>query len=439
VNPIDQHQEQQRLERLRRLLGGQDTGWLVERVRRRIAAGAALTGTVSLANPTAQQRRALETLLGRRPGAGASIGVSLPELDTQLRRSGLAPAGLAAAVTELIGPITDRYAQRMAVETAWAQALAELSDLGGAGDTAAQWATDPATAGLIRRLAGSPATAASLVAALVRVLGALPATGVTLARFAAETTGDPHALDQGRPLSTLALAAIRAIWETGPSPDEAVAGREPETSGQRRRTLWDRVGVLVDELSSTVLLLNVPLSGAGLLEQLTGVAAQAGEPLVLTLRQVAREPVRWTVPVLYLCENPAVVAAAADQLGSACPALICVNGQPTAAVLRLVAAAAASQTRLRYHGDFDWGGLRIANLLHQRFHWQPWRFDTPAYTEAVAAPGRLGRQLAGKPVAAEWDPDLAGAMLATGRRVEEELVLADLLADLAAVASASGM
>ena len=60
--------------------------------------------------------------------------------------------------------------------------------------------------------------------------------------------------------------------------------------------------------------------------------------------------------------------------------------------------------RVRYHGDFDWGGLRIAGGLFGRFPMQPWRYDADAYQAAVAA--GLGR-------------------------IEEELVLDDLIGDLA--------
>lgn len=64
-----------------------------------------------------------------------------------------------------------------------------------------------------------------------------------------------------------------------------------------------------------------------------------------------------------ICENPVVVAAAADALGPACPALVCTGGQPSAAVLVLVLVLLRSLTRagarLSHHGDFDWGGVRI--------------------------------------------------------------------------------
>ena len=72
--------------------------------------------------------------------------------------------------------------------------------------------------------------------------------------------------------------------------------------------------------------------------------------------------------------------------------------------------------------------------------WRPWRYDRDAYEAAatavlaVHAAARLP-QLAGEPVATPWDPGLAAAMARRGVRVEEELSLDILLADLAARAS----
>ncbi|MFD0819888.1 DUF2399 domain-containing protein, partial [Micromonospora zhanjiangensis] len=101
----------------------------------------------------------------------------------------------------------------------------------------------------------------------------------------------------------------------------------------------------------------------------------------------------------------------------------------SAAALRLLVVLAAGGARLSYHGDFDWGGVRIANLLRSRVPWRPWRYDATAYRAAVvgAAPGTL----TGQPVEAGWDAELTELMLRHGARVEEELVLDALLADLA--------
>ena len=79
--------------RLQRLLGEPVT-WLVRRARDRLEAGRPLTGTVTLPAATQEQRRAVERLTGRTARSGASLSVSLAEVDRILRDSGAAPGGL---------------------------------------------------------------------------------------------------------------------------------------------------------------------------------------------------------------------------------------------------------------------------------------------------------------------------------------------------------
>ncbi|MDW5330321.1 TIGR02679 family protein [Plantactinospora sp. KLBMP9567] len=409
-------------DRLRRQLGGAETARLVQRLRRRLAHGRALTGVLSLDQPTEEERRAVERLLGRRPGRGGSLTVNLDELDRVVRRSGMHSEGLAAAVELLGGAVTVLADARAAEAAAWHTALAPLEALCGRRAELADWYAEAGTLPLLRRLGRTPEAAARLVAELVAVLAELPAGGVPLARLAVHATGDAHALDPDRALSTLALSAVRAAWWH--------AGSPPASAAERRRALWDAAGVLVDELSSTVLALNLPAEPGSRLHALTSSAAELGEPVVLTLRQIARERSDFRRATIHLCENPTVLAAAADRLGSACPPLVCVNGQPTTAALRLLSALVASGCQLGYHGDFDWGGVRIANLLAARVPWRPWRYDMVAYLGAVKAgvPGSLR----GTPTEATWDPGLADTMRQHGVRVEEELVLDELLLDLSA-------
>ena len=161
--------------------------------------------------------------------------------------------------------------------------------------------------------------------------------------------------------------------------------------------------------------------------------AQAnGEPLWLTLRQLVRSQPAWQRRSTRSSsvENPSVLALAADTLGTACPPLVCTNGQPRAAAMVLLRSLAAGGVRLRHHGDFDWAGLAIGNLLHRRLPVEPWRFDREAYLQAVAAHPRTA-PLTGSPTSASWDPGLAEAMREAGRSIEEELVAAELLERLA--------
>ena len=413
--------------RLRRLLGGEPTGWLVQRVRDRLEAGRPLTGTVTLTGATAEQRRAVERLTGRPPRSATSLSVSLPEVDRVLRESGTAPGGLAEAVELLTGPLRDRNRDRLDAASAWAAAFAPLDNAAADRPELAGWLGWLDATGVVRRLAPAPDAALVLLSQVAAVLRRLPSRGTPIGRLAAECCGDAHALDDGRPVGTLALSAVRAL---------AGLPFAAEVSADSRRAAWARVGVHLDDLSSLVLCLGLPGDTGSPLGRMLAVQREAGQPSVLTLRQLRCHDGTLAAGVVRVCENPVVVAAAADELGRRCPPLVCVGGQPSAAGWRLLELLTAGGAQFRYHGDFDWGDIRIASAVRLRVQrWQPWRYDRDAYEAAAAAAsaepvgGRLPR-LGGEPVATPWDPGLADAMAGRGVRIEEELSLDALLADL---------
>ncbi|CAN5905790.1 hypothetical protein BH23ACT10_BH23ACT10_19750 [soil metagenome] len=410
--------------RLELLLGGDDLGWLRARVRQRVEQGGAPAGTARLTDPSPQQRAAADRLMGRRPTTGTHVAVSLDAIDQMLRDARVCD-GLAVAVAELDGPVRNRRAQRVALDTAWSRVAADAAEVAAAhpdGDAWRQrWITELTSTGLLRRLAADPSDAALLLAQASEVLAALPAEGVTTAGLAARVLGDSHGLDDGRRLATVVLKAIQ--HRTG----IASAGGLP--AGDERRALWASVGVLGDELSSTVLALGLrgddtaTLTGA-----VVALHADAGEPVRLTLSQLVRHPVQLghlRGTTVFVCENPAVVAAAARQLGARCAPLVCVEGQPSAAAQLLLRHLADAGAALAYHGDFDWPGLRIGRFVIDRFDARPWRFSTADYD---TAPG--GPPLRGRPADAPWDAALSPAMTARGTAVHEEQVLDMLLTDM---------
>ncbi|WP_329433136.1 TIGR02679 family protein [Streptomyces sp. NBC_01280] len=398
--------------RLERLLGTGELVWLVERARRRMAREEPLTGPVTLNAPSPAQRAAVERLLGRSPGTGRSLRVRLEAVDAVLRRSGISPDGLAPALIALGGPVDVLSAAREREARAWQSAYAPLAEL--STTALAVWADRLPREGLVRRLAGDAHTAAALVEQTVRALRELPAEPpCSLSTFAARVLGDAHALDDGRPPATLLLSGVRAL-----------TGHPQESGAQGRRDTWAAAGLLKDDLSSTVLTLG--LRGTPALDW----HATAGEPAVLTLRQLARQHLPLPHPTLRICENPAVLAGAADALGPDSPPLVCLQGQPSAAALTLLRQAHAQGVTLHYHGDFDWGGIRIATGLLRHVPWRPWRYRASDYRQAARRTHLPA--LTGTPTTAPWDAELAPALSEFGVRVEEEVVIEALLQDLGA-------
>ena len=400
-------------DRLRRLLGGPDTQWLVERVRTRIAQGRPLDGTVTLSAASTQQRHALESLLGRAPSAGRSLSVRLPELDALLRETGLCADGLAAAVRALTGPVPDLRAEAATDLLAWQHVHEPLRTLASARPELGAWVAETERSGLVKRLSRTDAAAArELTVNTGNVLALLPADGIALPVLAARALGDAHALDDGRTLTAVVLSAVRALAGL-PTTSTATA--------EGRRQTWAAVGVAMDELSSRVLTLGLDTE-------------LPGEPAVLTLRRVRRHPPPFTGGRVFVCENPVVVAEAADELGVRCPPLICVEGQLSAAARALLAHLAAHGAHLTYHGDFDWGGVRIAAGVLALPRATPWRYDAESYSAAVHR--GLGSPLAtGTPLDTPWDESLRSAIERHAVRVEEEHLIPELLADLAVILS----
>ena len=428
--------------RLHRLLGAPELKWLVDRVAERIAGGVPVAeGTATLAVPTPEQRRAVERLLGRPPGRGRSLTVRLSDVDTVVKDSGICPAGLAAAVQALRGPIGVRHEAVSAARIAWESAHEPLERLVVKRPELAAWLRRIRTTGLLKRQATAPATGTELARRTARVLAVLPHPGIVRQVLAAHTVGDAHALDDGRPLTALVMSAIRSL---------AGLTVADTADAEGRRHAWAAAGVATDDLSSRVLVLNIPPpNDAGFLARLLALGATTGEPLVLTLRHLESLPDTTSAKptpardldldlsgtTISVCENPAVVSAAAAELGPACPPLICLEGTPSVAATRMLRWLIARGAAIRYHGDFDWGGTRIAAgvfTLAARTGTPatPWRYDHAAYLDAVAH--GLGTPLQpAEPRDTPWDPQLRRHIATHALRVEEEHVIETLVSDLA--------
>jgi uncharacterized protein (TIGR02679 family) len=134
---------------------------------------------------------------------------------------------------------------------------------------------------------------------------------------------------------------------------------------------------------------------------------------------------------VFICENPSVIEAAADQLGVGSAPLACVEGRPSVAAGLLLETLQHAGSVLHYHGDFDWPGLAIAHSLIEAGA-LPWRLGAADYRNGLARCRRLKRlPPPGRPVETPWDRDLAATMMNHRIAVEEEAVIDCLLSDLA--------
>ena len=412
--------------RLRKLLGGAALDGLRARLRRHFerAAPDAPSGVLRLGSLSAAESEALALLTGRPPRQVKSMQIDVAALDCVLREAGIA-GSLREALERIDGPIPHTAAMRAAALASWSTVVA-----GCAHPALADFLRAPAAAGLLKRLARQDAAAATqLLDQAASVLRRLPVAGLARAQLAAETLGNAHALDNGQPVATLVLAAWRQYESGRPqrsgSPD-AQADAPGNAVEERLRDVWARAGVLVNELARPALFLNLPVQTGAMLP------AALGEPGYLSLRRLLRAPPWWAVAdvTVYVCENPNLVAIAADCVGTRCAPLVCTDGMPAAAQRTLLAQLAQAGALLCYHGDFDWPGLRIANHVMRTWEARPWRFMARDYEAAVTDAPQARHDLDGAGATASWDDALAPAMRRHGVAIAEEGVAALLLEDL---------
>ena len=393
---------------------------LAERLQRN---GLRPTGAVVLAGLERDERHALAGLLGR-PVPGDRVWVDLAALDRRLRAS-IVAGGLVAAVEARRGALADRPAARQARLDArqgvWRAGHEALDSSGLVAEPWVEpWLDDVRRAGVLGRL--TPERAAAGLVAAVACLGQLPVrTGdppCGRGDLASRVAGTAHALDDGTVLASLVLRAAAMI-----------VGQPYPSTAAGRRDLWRAAGVLTDEVSTTVLTIGLrSREGDTWLDDRT----TAGWETHLSGRDLRRLELRAPDDRdVLVCENPRVLEAALD--AGARRAALCTQGQPALVVVSLVRMIVAAGAVLRYHGDFDWPGIAIANAMIGTHGCRPWRMAGADYEAALARLAPLAGELPlldGPRVEAAWDPDLASAMSRARRAVHEELLLDDLLADL---------
>ncbi|WBC08857.1 TIGR02679 domain-containing protein [Micromonospora sp. WMMA1947] len=350
--------------------------------------GAGVTVRVNLSQP---ERAQVGRILGL-DWETSSRPITLGKLRVALTRAG---DDLLDLLTRTGGPVVDVRGRR---EHAAAQAAATVESayttLANAGlpthavDLARtrRWLERP-----------NPDLATSRAADVARLWQTLPGAGRPLAEVANSLFADPHRLDRDTDLGRIAARLLAAATA---QPADAAAAADTALGAARWRQVWAGHGISCDVVSATVLVLNLPLTGSAPAATIAVAAAGCGEPVWLTSRSLRGD---WTpcpdVDVVRVCENPAIVEAAAEQLGRSCLPLVCIYGRPSSAAWTLLRGLAGAGVRLLVTADRDDAGRRFL-------------------TEMLSLPGAI-----------EWLTDADG--------VYEEARLDALIADLTPAPSAA--
>jgi uncharacterized protein (TIGR02679 family) len=311
--------------------------------RQRVEAGHGTSGSPLRVSLTDAERDQVGRLLGTKwVLSGRQVGAKA--LAEATRSLGTDLETLLAACG---GPLRDRPAERAASLRQAADERAKAADVLAAAGVPAPSAVDwVARRGLPRAGTGQLLELASRCALVWPRLPASGGSTVLLTVLAAEALGDPHALDRG---SAVAAGVLRLL------------GYDVPAIAESWRATWDEIGVVCDPVSSRVLVPNLVLRGDAAACRLTGAAG--AEPLWLTWRSLTGT-VGCDAPDVHVCENPSVLIAAADKLGTRSLPLVCTNGRPSAAARRLLGSLAGGGTLLHVRADDDTAGREIVSGLN---------------------------------------------------------------------------
>lgn len=267
-------------------------------------------------------------------------------------------------------------------------------------------------------------------------------TAIRLPVLAAEVTGNAHALDWKYPLGRLFWYGLTSITgNMDDTPTEGDTREEGDEAGAFQAILiregYRRGGIVDDDLSSQVMVYLPEWFGAW-------------EERVLTLRQVEHiDPervARLSGKRIIMVENPSVFAELIDadlrtrpnaESGTNCtnipPILICGNGQPTTAVIRLLDMLMneTAGRKLYYAGDMDPAGLGIAHSLKMRYGdaFYTWYMDVGTFLQyahkgIVMEDKERSRLLINRE---QWGIELVDAMLNANVKLHQELWLNEML------------
>jgi uncharacterized protein (TIGR02679 family) len=382
-----------------------------------------VAGRLSTADLGPAELRALESVLGARPGRS----VEVRRLDAALRASPFA-CGLGDVAAAMFGPPAEaravRTARRASEVGAFLGAATPAWVAAGVPQGIAETVLWAELARARRSRTDAQAAVGDAARAVAAVLADPPARrgGALLGILANAVTGNPHAFDAGTTGGRLLLGAL---------------GAPPGAGALRRQQALAAAGIAVDGVSYTVAVRGI----AAPEDPTSAAAAAAGRVLVAPLRHVLRWELPagiWSGRTVAVLENPPVFEALVERGLPPGAALVCTSGFPSAAAVVLLHALRRAGAAVRYSGDFDGNGLQIAArvLALGEGLWRPWRMGPEDYAaSARAAAGRPVREpderrvlealASGGPLAAT-----AAAILQGGAVAYQESLVDALWADL---------
>ena len=384
---------------------------IFEDMRRKWESLGRTAGKVTLARGTEKEKKALERFLGRAMENG-QIAFSLPEFERALGETRYGNISLKELLEEYFGePVVgnqekrrqkknrenefwdelEREMQKMAVEEMageeiilWIQEMREQKNQGYAVVMKEYQKSVEGAKERIREIA----RCLSLSRRLYRQEREEGCRweGIRLAVLAAKATGNPHALDRQNTAGTL-LSYVLCRRDGSGFPENARQWKE----------LYEKNGIWVDQLSSTVAAFNIHLmTEEGLHPAYEGYRARQ-EPCIISLANLAHvQRAFGETEKIYVVENEMVFSELAGQLSGYPATLLCTSGQPRTAAYRLMELLCKGSENLSfwYAGDMDPEGLDIAQRIFSSFPGRVhiWRMSGEDYEKSLCHQQASGQQ-----------------------------------------------
>lgn len=229
-----------------------------------------------------------------------------------------------------------------------------------------------------------------LVADIYQALPVKKGEYLYLAVFAAALTGNPHAFDRGEADEDLLYKVVQYY-----------AGKRGKLHSDQqifpaftRKNDYLSAGIMVDDVSNSVMVYGIQavLQNGKLHPGVQGFYENR-EMMQIPLSVIMQwKKVICPGNVMCVVENPSVFAMLCRQEGIA---VMCVNGQPRMAALKVLALLAESNAKVYYGGDFDPEGTLIAQKIAMFYKGECefWHMDPEDYMKCCSDTQISGKRL----------------------------------------------
>lgn len=361
-------------------------------------------GKVKLGNCTAEERKALERLLGV-AFMDPDVVISLAQVEGALQESRFAPMTLRELLEAYFQEpmVTNNHKKQEKqrrreaflnelvmyfqkddsageVVCRWLDSMYETQKYGYA-VLQKEWDRDAASAFILARNVGDAFLWTQRDATQRDAFYEMP-----IAVLAAQVTGNPHYFDRGSAAGTL-LTHCLCFWQ----------GQEFPQSAYGWKRLLKGAGILPDDVASTVITYGIHLVKGGGLHPGMEQFFEMAEPVTVTsLNLMGCDSAFGENGRAYIVENEMVFRYLYERIKNQRITLLCTSGQMRTAAWDLIRLLTEGKTKIYYSGDMDPEGLGIAERLWKQYPGSvhPWRMGPMEYERGLSLESIDPRSLA---------------------------------------------